>query len=128
MLMMALGAGFYLVGYTMFGLVSAYALFAAAVVLITAGEMIVMPVGQALAANLSPVDMRGRYMAFFSLAWALPATFGPGLAGVVLDRFDPNWVWYGSGILCAIAVAGFVALHPAAGRRFVAETPPTPMS
>jgi MFS family permease len=126
MLMMALGAAFYLVGYTMFGLVTAYALFAAAVVLITAGEMIVMPVGQALAANFSPADMRGRYMAVFSLAWALPATFGPGLAGVVLDRFDPNWVWYGSGILCAIAVTGFLALHPAALRRFAAAEPVPP--
>jgi MFS family permease len=126
MLMMAFGAAFYLVGFTMFGLVSAYAFFAAAVVLITAGEMIIMPVGQALAANFSPVDMRGRYMAVFSLAWALPATFGPGLAGVVLDRFDPNWVWYGSGVLCAVAVAGFIGLHPGARARFAPPPSPSP--
>jgi MFS family permease len=39
--------------------------------------MIIMPVSQALAANFAPEAMRGRYMAVFSLAWAIPATVGP---------------------------------------------------
>ncbi|MGD9091476.1 MAG: MFS transporter [Anaerolineales bacterium] len=122
MLMMALGSAFYMVGYSMYGFVTAYALFVAAVVLITFGEMIVMPVGQALAANFAPEDMRGRYLALFSLAWSLPATFGPTVAGLVLDNFNPNWVWYGSGILCFLAVLGFLSLHLATRTRF--STPP----
>lgn len=118
MLMMALGSAFYLVGFSMYGFVSAYALFVAAVVLITVGEMIVMPVGQALAANFAPQDMRGRYMAVFSLAWSLPATIGPGVAGLILDNYDPNWVWYAAGILCSLAVTGFLWLHLATRARF----------
>jgi MFS family permease len=111
MLMMALGAVFYLVGFSMFGFVTAYALFVTAIVLITFGEMIVMPVGEALAANFAPADMRGRYMALFSIAWAIPGTIGPWAAGLVLDNYNPNWVWYLSGIICSLAVIGFLWLY-----------------
>ena len=45
-LMMALGTLFYMVGFTMFGLVSPYILFVACIVIITIGEMIVVPVSQ----------------------------------------------------------------------------------
>jgi MFS family permease len=120
-LMLALGTAFYMVGFSMYGFVSAYALFVAAVVLITFGEMIIMPVGQALAANFAPEDMRGRYLALFSLAWALPATVGPAMAGFVLDNFNPDWVWYASGILCFMAVIGFILLNRATQARFASE-------
>lgn len=89
-LMMALGALFYLVGFTLFGVVAVYALFALNIVIITIGEMIIMPVSQALAAHFAPAEMRGRYMAMFGLSWMLPATLGPGAAGVILDNYNPN--------------------------------------
>lgn len=122
MLMMALGCGFYMIGFGMYGFVSVYWLFVSAVVLITVGEMIVMPVGQALAANFAPQEMRGRYMAVFSLAWALPGTFGPGLAGLILDNYNPNWVWYAAGIICSLAVIGYIWLHAISKTRL----PPKP--
>jgi len=118
MLMMAIGALFYMIGFSMYGIVSLYILFVLAMVVITVGEMIVMPVGQALAANFAPADMRGRYMALFSLAWAVPATFGPATAGVILDNYNPNLVWYLGGFLCALAAVGFLGLHVATRERF----------
>ena len=123
MLMMALGSAFYVVGYSMFGLVSAYFLFITAVVLITCGEMIVMPVSQALAANFAPEDMRGRYMAVFSLAWAIPNTFGATAAGLIMDNYNPNWVWYIAGIIATMAVLGFLGLHQATRQRFASLIP-----
>ncbi|HEX2981663.1 MAG TPA: MFS transporter, partial [Anaerolineaceae bacterium] len=66
-LMMALGTVFYMIGFGMFGFVNAYVLFAAAIVIITIGEMVIMPTSQALAANFAPADMRGRYMAVYGL-------------------------------------------------------------
>lgn len=122
--MMALGAAFYLVGFTMYGLVTAYALFMAAMLLITVGEMIVIPVSQALVARFAPVDMRGRYMAVFGLAWGIPSAIGPWAAGIILDNYDPNLVWYLAGLLSAFAVAGFVALHGRIGRQLIES--PTP--
>ncbi len=118
MLMMALGAAFYMVGFSMYGFVAAYLLFLAAMVVITIGEMIVMPTSQALAVSFSPEDMRGRYMAVFGLSWALPAIIGPTAAGIVMDNFNPNWVWYIGGLLCLVSVVSFLALHKATQRRF----------
>ncbi len=110
-LMMAAGTLFYLIGFGLFGVVTVYGLFALAIIIITIGEMIVMPTTQALAANFAPVEMRGRYMALFGLSWALPATIGPGAAGIILDNYNPNWLWYIGAGLCAISALSFFALH-----------------
>jgi MFS family permease len=118
MLMMALGTVFYMVGFTMYGFVSTYALFIAAILLITVGEMIVMPVGQALAARFAPEAMRGRYMAFFGFSWALPGMVSAWAAGVIMDNYNPNWVWYLCGIISAVAVLGFYGLHLSTRTRF----------
>jgi MFS family permease len=118
MLMMALGTVFYMVGFSMYGFVSTYALFIVAILLITIGEMIVMPVGQALAARFAPEAMRGRYMAFFGFSWALPGMIGPWAAGVIMDNTNPNWVWYLCGLICAAAAVGFSGLNLETRARF----------
>lgn len=110
-LMMALGTLFYLIGFGMFGVVSAYGLFVLAVVIITAGEMIVMPTSQAIAAGFARADMRGRYMAVFGLSTSVPAAAGPLAAGLVLDNYSPNLLWYLGALLCAISATSFYALH-----------------
>lgn len=110
-LMMALGTTFYVVGFSMFGWVSAYYMFALAIVVITIGEMIVVPTSQTLAANFAPEEMRGRYMAVFGLIWMIPATIGPGAAGYILDNYNPNLLWYIGGVLCMVSVCGYLLLH-----------------
>jgi MFS family permease len=124
-LVMALGTLFYMAGFSMFGFVAAYWLFASAIVVITIGEMLVMPTSQTLAANFAPVEMRGRYMAAFGLTWLLPSTFAPMLAGLILDNLNPNLLWYIGGILCAVAALGFLGLHLRLGKqaRFIASSP-----
>jgi MFS family permease len=117
LLMMALGSGFYLVGFVAYGFVSGIVLFAAAMLFITVGEMIVMPVSQALAARFAPEDKRGRYMAFYGLSWAIPSMIGPWMAGRVMDTLDPRWVWYAGSILLSLAILAFLQLHPGANRR-----------
>lgn len=119
--MMAFGTLFYVIGFSMFGFISAYLLFVSAIVIITIGEMIVVPTSQALTANFAPEDMRGRYMAVYGLSWAIPSTIGPGAAGYILDNFNPNLLWYIGGILCGLAVLAFYALHLRLGtqQRFV---------
>ncbi len=110
-LMMAFGTLFYLIGFTMFGFVKVYWLFGAAVVITAIGEMIVVPVGQYLAAKFAPEDMRGRYMAFYNLAWGFPSSIGPWAAGMILDNYNPDWVWYAGGIISGVAVIGFAGLN-----------------
>jgi MFS family permease len=116
-LVMALGTLFYMLGFGMFGFVNAYWLFVAAVVVITFVEMIIMPTSQALAANFAPEEMRGRYMAVYGLTYMLPAAIAPWAAGIILDNFNPNLVWYIGAGLCAVSAFSFYALHLKIGKR-----------
>ncbi|HLF73897.1 MAG TPA: MFS transporter [Anaerolineales bacterium] len=124
-LMMALGSLFFTAGFAMIGFVRGFTFFALAVVIATIGEMILFPTNKALAVNFAPEDMRGRYMAVYDLGWTIPATIGPAAAGVILDNYNPNLLWYLGGILCAVAAAAFYALHLRLGaqRRFAPERP-----
>ena len=110
-LMMAFGTVFYMIGFALFGVVTAYFLFALNIVIITIGEMIVVPMSQAIATNFAPETMRGRYMAIFGLSWAIPSTIGPGAAGYILDNYNPNLLWYIGGALCGLSVLAYYALH-----------------
>jgi MFS family permease len=116
-IIMALGTLFYMIGFSMFGFVAAYWLFMSAIVVITIGEMLIMPTSQTLAANFAPEEMRGRYMAVFGLTWLLPSTFAPMLAGIILDNFNPNLLWYIGGVLCAVSALAFYALHLRLGKQ-----------
>lgn len=111
LLMMALGTALYAIGFAMYGFVSTYIFFMLAMVIITVGEMIVSPVAQALVAKFAPEEMRGRYMAVFGYSWGISFMVGPYLAGVVLDNFDPRFLWYAAGIIGTLAVMGFLGLH-----------------
>jgi MFS family permease len=111
LVVMTVGTLFYAVGFAMYGVVSAFAAFLLAMVIITIGEMFVAPTGQAIVAQLAPEDMRGRYMAVFGFSWMIPIAVGPLLAGLVMDNADPRWVWYGGGILALISAAAYYTLE-----------------
>ncbi|MEN6530102.1 MAG: MFS transporter [Anaerolineaceae bacterium] len=109
--MMAFGTIFYAIGFSMFGFVNQYWFFVLAIVVVTIGEMIVVPTSQTLAMGFAPEEMRGRYMGVFGVTWSIPATIGPGLAGVILDNLNPNLLWYIGGGLCLLSVLGYYLLH-----------------
>ncbi len=116
-LMMAFGTIFYVIGFVLFGVVTTFVLFALNIVIITIGEMIVVPTSQALVAGFAPEEMRGRYMAVAGLSWAIPSTIGPGAAGYILDNYNPNLLWYIGGALCGLSVIAYYALHLRLGAR-----------
>jgi len=116
-LMMAFGTAFYVVGFILFGVFTTFILFALNMVIITIGEMIVVPTSQALVAGFAPEAMRGRYMAVAGLSWAIPSTIGPGAAGYILDNYNPNLLWYLGGALCALSVLAYYFLHLRLGNK-----------
>jgi MFS family permease len=122
LVMMSIGTAFYMLGFAAYGFISSYPLFAIAIFIITVGEMILIPISQALATRFAPQDMRGRYMAAYGLSWAIPSTFAAWGAGVIMDNYDPRWVWYLSGIIAAVAVLGFALLHARIGASLTPET------
>jgi MFS family permease len=113
MLMMAAGSLLYAIGFAMYGLVPTFALFVAAMLVITIGEMVVSPFQQSLVASFAPEDMRGRYMAVSGLSWSISFTIGPYFAGLILDSANPSLLWAFCGIVGLLATAGFIVLNKA---------------
>jgi MFS family permease len=111
MLMITLGTLLYAFGFSMYGFTSTYGMFLLAMVVITIGEMVVAPVGQALVATFAPDDMRGRYMAFFGYSWAIPFAFAPTLAGLLMDGGNPQWVWYIAGVIGLVSTGLFYSMY-----------------
>lgn len=120
MIMMAVGMALYAVGFGLYGFIGGSYVLAMAVVamiIITIGEMIIAPFQQVVVAKLAPEQMRGRYMAVYGISWGVPTAFAPLLAGIIMDQYDPRWVWYSVGIIGLVAVAGFLRLHVQAQAR-----------
>jgi MFS family permease len=111
MLMMAAGTLIFAFGFFMYGLFSSYLWFIIAMVLITIGEMITVPISNAEVINFAPEDMRGRYGAVYGLAWTIPSMIGPYLAGLLMDNYNPNWLWYACGVLGLLAAFSFIGIH-----------------
>jgi MFS family permease len=127
MIMMAVGMALYAIGFAMYGFIGGSYVFAmamVAMVIITIGEMLIAPFQQVIVAKLAPEHMRGRYMAIFGISWGIPTAFAPLIAGVIMDNYDPRWVWWGVGIIGVVAVLGFWRLHyRAQDRMALAEVP-----
>ena len=111
LLVMMGGAGFYLLGFGSYGLPPSTLLFVLAMILVTLGEMLVIPTSQALTALLAPLDMRARYVATERFTLIIAQSLGPLAAATVMDRYDPRWVWYGCSLICAISIVGFYILE-----------------
>jgi len=116
LMVMTVGTLLYAFGFAMYGFVAIFALFLLAMVIITVGEMLVSPVSQAIVSRLAPEDKRGRYMAVYGFSWLIPIAIGPLLAGIVMDNYNPDLVWYLAGAVGVASAAAFYGLQWWTGR------------
>jgi MFS family permease len=120
-MMIAIGALLYGIGFGMYGFVSSFPMFAVAMAVLTIGEMIATPTSQAIVAKLSPEQMRGRYMALFGYSWGISYAIGPYLAGMIMDNFNPNFLWYACLLIGSISAVGFLAMQRFSQRQPASE-------
>lgn len=73
----------------------------------TTGELIMSPTMSDMAANLAPVDARGRYMSVLSLARPFGMSIGPAVLGFVNDAVSPKMMWVIGALFAGIACAAF---------------------
>jgi MFS family permease len=107
---MAAGALFYAVATGSIGFGQGFWAFELSMVIMTVGELILMPTASTYVANLAPSDMRGRYMSFFSLSWGVASGLAPISGGYLGDVISPQATWFGGALVGVVAVIGFVAL------------------
>jgi MFS family permease len=93
--MIWLGMLFYALGVGSIAIMSNFAGFWVSMVILTLGELILIPTGTAFAANRAPDGMRGRYMSVYWLTWGLARSIAPLIGGFLNDTFFPKAIWYG---------------------------------
>ena len=100
----ARGAG----AHTLTGLLLTATVLVLGVVAYAAGEMAVGPAASALAVELSPVGLRGRYSALFQTSWTISSVTGPAAVGLLL-AWSPTGLWLVMGVVVAAGGLGFLA-------------------
>jgi MFS family permease len=109
--MLSLGAFFYSCGVTSVALANDFWGFWISMVIITTGELILVPTATTFVANIAPHDMRGRYMSIFSLSWGVAAGIGPVVGGTLNDNLSPQAIWFGGGTIGLIGAVWFLIQH-----------------
>ena len=94
-LMMALGALFYAVGVGSVFLGRGFWGFWVSMVIVTIGEMILIPTTTTFVANEAPSHLRGRYMSMYHLSVGVAQGIGPLTGGFIGDSFGPRNIWVG---------------------------------
>ena len=99
------------IGYVTIAFANVAWFYLAAAVVWTSGQMLAAPANASINAELSPVEMRGRYQAIFNLVF--PAAFfaAPAIGGWSLERLGV-WHW----VLCGMLGLGAAAGHLASAR------------
>jgi MFS family permease len=107
---MAMGTFLYAIAVTSIALGTGFWSFWMSMVILTCGELLLVPTATSVAANLAPVNMRGRYMGFYSLSWQVAFGIGPVLGGILNDQISPQAIWYGGGVVGLIATLNFIRM------------------
>src|SRR4030042_582669 len=107
---MMIGTIFYALGVGSVAFGHSFAGFWISIVIMTIGELILMPTASFYVANLAPADMRGRYMSVAGLTWSAAAGIAPLLGGFLNDNIAPAATWYGGFLIGVIGILGFLFL------------------
>lgn len=107
---MTVGTAFYAIATGMIALFSGFWGFWFCMVVMTIGELILIPTSNTYTANLAPADMRGRYMSIYGLTHSVASGIAPLLGGFLSDTIAPRATWVGGGILGVISIVAFLWL------------------
>jgi len=107
---MAVGTAFYAVATGLIALFGGFWGFWFCMVVMTVGELILIPTSNTYTANLAPADMRGRYMSIYGLTHSAASGIAPLMGGFLSDSISPRATWVGGGLLGIVSVVAFLIL------------------
>lgn len=91
--------------------------FMVCMVVLTIGELIIVPTSSTYVANHAPVDKRGRYMGLYAITWGVASGIAPVFGGHLNDVYGPSATWIGGAVVGAIGVLAFSLLDRLQVRR-----------
>ena len=110
LMLMAMGASFYAAATFSVAYGTGFWMFWGSMVVMTIGELILMPTTSTYTANLAPPELRARYMSLSGLTWQVASGIGPVFGGMLSDQLGPRTIWFGGGVVGLISILGFLAL------------------
>lgn len=122
---MALGAALYGVALASVAYVSRFWGFLTAMVILTFGEMLMVPTASTWVAHLAPERLRGRYMSSLSLLWTLGSGIASPLGGWLTDRFSFRVLWWSAALAAFLAALGYLPQRPPMHGETAPESPAT---
>lgn len=108
--MMSLGMLLYALANGVVALATGFWGFWAAMIVMTLGELIIVPTSSTYVANIAPADMRGRYMSIYGLTWSFGQMVGPVLGGLLNDNLGPRFIWIGGLSIGLVSAFGLYIL------------------
>ena len=103
MLIYALGAGSVAIMSNFWG-------FWLSMVLLTFGELTLVPTASKYVADLAPAHLRGRYMSIYWFGWGLARTAAPLIGGFLNDAIAPRAIWIGGLLIGLVSTLGLTLL------------------
>lgn len=107
----AVGMFIYAIGTGSVALASGFLGFWLSMVILTLGELTLVPTASKYVADISPEDMRGRYMSLYWFGWGLSRTFAPLIGGWLNDNISPKSIWIGGLLFGLTSVLGLIVLN-----------------
>jgi MFS family permease len=98
----------YAVGVGSVALMSGFWGFWLSMVVVSFGELLLVPTAAAYVARRAPADLRGRYVGTYWLTWGCARAVAPIIGGAFNDALGPAAIWYGAlgiGLVSAVGLA-----------------------
>lgn len=118
------GMFIYAIGAGSVALMSGFWGFWLSMVILTLGELTVVPTASKYVADLAPADLRGRYISIYWLGWGLARTLAPLIGGTLNDVIAPQAIWVGGLLLGLTSTFGLFLLSRAPSSPSTLQTQP----
>ena len=107
----ATGMLIYAIGAGSVALMTGFWGFWLSMVILTFGELTLVPTASKYVADSAPADLRGRYMSIYWLGWGLARTLAPLIGGFLNDNVAPQAIWIGGLLIGLTSTLGLVLLN-----------------
>jgi MFS family permease len=108
--MLTIGMLIYAIGTGSVALMSGFWGFWLSMVILTMGELTLVPTASKYVADLAPADLRGRYMSMHWLGWGIARTLAPIIGGYLNDNITPQAIWIGGLLIGLTSTLGLFFL------------------
>src|SRR5215203_5076706 len=114
---LAVGMLIYAIGAGSVALMTSFWGFLLSMVILTFGELTLVPTASKYVADLAPADLRGRYMSIHWLGWGLARTLSPIIGGFLNDNIAPQAIWIGGLLIGLSSTLALVLISRATAAR-----------